>query len=104
MDVLVIGAGPAGFCKLIVDRGSRRILGCQIVGERAVELAQVAAVAMASGTTVHVLAAIPLSFPTDATVLGRAAIDTAQHLDAPGVWDVAAFALAHERGREWRHA
>jgi dihydrolipoamide dehydrogenase len=83
----IIDGRTVGFCKVIVDRGSRRILGCHIVGERAVELAQVAAVAMASGTTVDVLAGIPLSFPTYANVLGRAAIAAARQLEAPGVWD-----------------
>ena len=37
-----------GFCKLVVERGSCRILGCHVVGERAVEIAQLAAVAIAA--------------------------------------------------------
>ena len=40
------------------------ILGCHIVGERAVELARVAAVAIAAEMTVEQLARIPLSPPT----------------------------------------
>ena len=45
----IIDGRPDGFCKLIVDRGTHRILGCHVVGERAVEIAQVAAVAVAAG-------------------------------------------------------
>jgi len=88
----VIDGRPAGFCKLVAARGSRRILGCHIVGERAVELAQLAAVAMAAAAPVDVLARVPLSFPTYANVLGRAAIDAAHQLDAPGLWDTAELA------------
>ena len=60
------------------------------------ELAQLAAVAMTAGATVDMLAGIPLSFPTYANVLGRAAINAARQLDAPGVWDAAELALAPE--------
>ena len=83
MDVIVIGAGPAGV--LAASRAAE-------LGERAVELAQLAAVAMASEATVDVLARVPLSFPTYANVLGRAAIDAAHQLDAPDLWDVAELA------------
>jgi len=92
----LIDGRAVGFCKLIAARESHRILGCHVVGERAVELAQVAAVAMAAGATVDMLAGIPLSFPTYANVLGRAAIDAACQLEAPGVWDAAELALAPE--------
>jgi pyruvate/2-oxoglutarate dehydrogenase complex dihydrolipoamide dehydrogenase (E3) component len=90
----IIDGRTVGFCKLIVARASHRILGCHIVGERAVELAQVAAVAMASGATVDVLVGIPLSFPTYTNVLGRAALDAANQLNAPGIWDAAELATA----------
>ena len=45
----IIDGRTSGFCKLIVDSRTRQILGCHVVGERAVELTQVAAVAMAGG-------------------------------------------------------
>jgi dihydrolipoamide dehydrogenase len=89
----LIDGRPVGFCKLIVERGSHRILGCHIVGERAVEIAQVAAVAMAANTTVDVLAQIPFSFPTYTNVLGRAALDVAHQLNASGIWDAAELDL-----------
>ena len=45
----IIDGRTAGFCKLIVDRATRTILGCHVVGERAVEIVQVVAVAIAGG-------------------------------------------------------
>jgi pyruvate/2-oxoglutarate dehydrogenase complex dihydrolipoamide dehydrogenase (E3) component len=68
----IIDGRTAGFCKLIVDRTSRMILGCHIVGERAVEIVQMAAIAMAGRIPVDKLALIPISFPTYADVLFRA--------------------------------
>jgi hypothetical protein len=32
-----------GFCKVVVDRKTRGLLGCHVVGERAVEIVQLAA-------------------------------------------------------------
>jgi pyruvate/2-oxoglutarate dehydrogenase complex dihydrolipoamide dehydrogenase (E3) component len=83
-----IDGRSTGFCKLIVDRGSHRILGCHIVGERAVELAQVAATAMAANMRVEQLALVPFSFPTYASALGRAAIGAAIELDQSGKWAI----------------
>ena len=76
----IIDGRPAGFCKLIANRRDGTILGCHIVGERAVELAQSAAVAMAAGMTVEQLALVPFSFPTYANALSRAAIRAAREL------------------------
>lgn len=84
----IIDGRPTGFCKLIIDRERRTIVGCHIVGERAVELAQVAATAMAGGLTVEQLARVPFSFPTYANALGRAAINAAAELDASQMWAV----------------
>ena len=77
----IIDGRPAGFCKLIADREQRVILGSHIVGERAVELAQLAAIAMASRMRVEELALVPFSFPTYANALGRAAVRAASQLD-----------------------
>jgi dihydrolipoamide dehydrogenase len=76
----IIDGRPAGFCKLIADRQLHTILGCHIVGERAVELAQLAAIAMAAEMTVEQLALVPFSFPTYANALGRAAVRAAREL------------------------
>ena len=40
----IIDGRTAGFCKLVVDRATSRVLGCHVVGERAVEIAQVASI------------------------------------------------------------
>ena len=84
----IIDGRETGFCKLIADRQTHRILGCHIVGERAVELAQLAATAMAAEMPVEQLALVPYSFPTYANALGRAAIATAVELDQTGKWAV----------------
>ena len=77
----IIDGRTAGFCKLIADRTTRAILGCHVVGERAVEIVQVVAVAIAAGMRVDDLARVPLSFPTYAAMPGRAAYRAAQQLN-----------------------
>jgi pyruvate/2-oxoglutarate dehydrogenase complex dihydrolipoamide dehydrogenase (E3) component len=84
----IIDGRQRGFCKLIVDRQQHSILGCHIVGERAVELAQLAATAMAAQMPVEQLALVPYSFPTYANALGRAAANAAIQLDQTGQWAV----------------
>jgi pyruvate/2-oxoglutarate dehydrogenase complex dihydrolipoamide dehydrogenase (E3) component len=85
-------------CKLLVDRELHTILGCHVVGERAVELAQLAATAMAAKMPVEELALVPFSFPTYANALGRAAILTAIELDHTGMWAVDHLETAVEAG------
>ena len=79
----IIDGRPTGFCKLIVDRRRQTVLGCHIVGERAVELAQVAAIVIASGMTVKELVLVPFSFPTYANALARAAVNASRELASP---------------------
>ena len=83
----IIDGRTDGFCKLIVDRGTHQILGCHVVGERAVEITQVAAVAVTAAMPVEQFARIPLSFPTYTNVLGRAALDAARQLGVSDFWD-----------------
>ena len=82
----IIDGRPTGFCKLVADHETHTILGCHIVGERAVELAQLAALAVASGMKVEQLALVPFSFPTYANALGRAAVRAARQLDTRSRW------------------
>jgi dihydrolipoamide dehydrogenase len=77
----IIDGRPAGFCKLIADRATANILGCHVVGERAVEIVQVVAIAIAGGLRVDALAQVPLSYPTYAGILGRAAYRASEQLD-----------------------
>jgi pyruvate/2-oxoglutarate dehydrogenase complex dihydrolipoamide dehydrogenase (E3) component len=82
----IIDGRTAGFCKLIVDRATYKILGCHVVGERAVEITQVAAIAMAAGMRVDDLAQVPLSFPTYTGILGRVAASAARQLNLNVSW------------------
>jgi pyruvate/2-oxoglutarate dehydrogenase complex dihydrolipoamide dehydrogenase (E3) component len=70
----IIEGRTFGFCKLIVERERCRIVGCHVVGERAVEIAQLAAIAMAAQMPVDELARVAISFPTYAEVLVQAAV------------------------------
>ena len=82
----IIDGRTEGFCKLIVDRGTRKILGCHVVGERAVEIAQVISIVMAGGMRVDELAHVPLSFPTYAGILGRVAASATRQLNLEVGW------------------
>jgi pyruvate/2-oxoglutarate dehydrogenase complex dihydrolipoamide dehydrogenase (E3) component len=77
----IIDGRTNGFCKLIVDRDTRNILGCHVVGERAVEIVQAAAIAMVARMNVDNLAHVPLSFPTYIGVLGRVAASATRQLN-----------------------
>jgi pyruvate/2-oxoglutarate dehydrogenase complex dihydrolipoamide dehydrogenase (E3) component len=82
----IIDGRTFGFCKLIVDRATRKILGCHVVGERAVEITQVATIVITAGMRVDELAHIPLSFPTYAGILGRVAASITRQLNLPDYW------------------
>lgn len=82
----IIDGRTYGFCKLIVDRQTRLILGCHVVGERAVDITQVAALAIAAGMRVDDLARVPLSFPTYAGALGRVAAKITRELNLKVDW------------------
>ena len=73
---------------MIADRATSNILGCHVVGERAVDIVQVAAVAIAAGMGVDDLARVPLSFPTYAGILGRVAASAARRINPPVGWQV----------------
>ena len=77
----IIDGRTLGFCKLIADRPSAKILGCHVVGERAVEIVQLATIAIAAGMRVTDLAHVPLSFPTYGGILGRAAASVARQIN-----------------------
>ena len=68
-----------------------------MVGERAVEITQVAAIAMAAGMRVDDLAQVPLSFPTYAGILGRVRQRAARQLNLKVSWQAH---QAEMRGQE----
>jgi hypothetical protein len=82
----IIDGRTTGFCKIIVDRNARSVVGCHVVGERAVEIAQVASIVIAARMRVDDLARVPLSFPTYAGVLGRLAASAARQLNLSVSW------------------
>jgi dihydrolipoamide dehydrogenase len=84
----IIDGRKFGFCKLIVDRKTNRILGCHVVGERAVDIIQVATIAIAAGMPVDELARVALSYPTYADILVRVAVAAAQQLNLDVRWKV----------------
>ncbi len=55
---------PDGFCKLIADRDSHRLLGGHVVGEYSAETVQTVAACMAAGLTTEQVAELQLAFPT----------------------------------------
>jgi len=73
LDRAVIDDRPIGFCKLIISRATRQIVGAHVVGEQAVEVVQLAAAGMAAGMTVEQLAELELAYPTFTAIIGLAA-------------------------------
>ncbi len=82
----IIDGRELGFCKLIVDRKTYKILGCHVVGERAVDIVEAAAIALAAGMRVDDLARVALSFPTYAGILVRVAVKAAQQMNLDVGW------------------
>jgi hypothetical protein len=74
------------FASVVVDRKKAKILSCHVVGERAVEIAQVAAIAMSAGLGVVDLARVPQAFPTYTGNLVYAAAGAARELEVDVDW------------------
>lgn len=103
LDRSVIDGRTEGFCKLIVDRESRHIVGAHVVGEQAAEVVQLVATGMAAGARVEDLAQVELAYPTFTAIVGLAARQLVREL---GVVPLAPTwrALAGPRDAEWEHA
>ena len=100
MDRAVIDGLPVGFCKLIVDRATERVIGAHVVGEQAVEVVQMVAAGMAGGLTVDQLADLEFAYPTFAAIVGLAARQLQRELGNVPVaqeWRE----LKQLRGAEW---
>jgi dihydrolipoamide dehydrogenase len=82
----IIDGRKFGFCKLITDRKTHGILGCHVVGDRAVEIAQVAAIAIDAGMRVEELARVPLAYPTYTGILAKVAASAARQLNLKDSW------------------
>ncbi len=55
---------PAGFCKLIVERDRRYILGAHVLGEYSAEVIQTASACMAANLRIEQIAELQPAFPT----------------------------------------
>ena len=84
IDRAVIDDATNGFCKLIVARDSRQVLGAHVVGEQALEVTQMVAAAMAAGAQIGDLARLEIAYPTYAAIVGLAARRIMRELDAKG--------------------
>lgn len=103
LDRAVIDGHMIGFCKLIVDRDTRLVIGAHIAGESAIETIQMVAAGIAGKMTIEQFADLELAYPTFAAVVGLAAREIARELKAIAVvpeWR----ALGKPRGAEWERA
>ena len=62
-----------GFCKIIVDKETEKLLGAHMLGSYSAEVIQVAATCMAADMSVRDMANLGLAFPTFTEALGMAA-------------------------------
>ena len=69
----VVDNHPEGFCKLIVERRHRYILGAHVIGEYSVEIIQMVAACMAGSMRVEQVAELQLAYPTFTEAVGMAA-------------------------------
>jgi pyruvate/2-oxoglutarate dehydrogenase complex dihydrolipoamide dehydrogenase (E3) component len=100
LDRAVIDRRIEGFCKLVVDRSSRRIAGAHVVGEQAVEVVQIAAAAMAAEMPVERLAEVEFAYPTFTSIVGLAARQVVHGLrlgNEAAAWE----AMGRPRQAEW---
>lgn len=90
LDRAVIDGRTEGFCKLIVERESRKILGGHVVGEQAVEVVQILAATMAGELRVEQLADLELAYPTFTAIVGLAARQAVEKIEGathrPHAW------------------
>lgn len=79
-----LGEGDSeGFVQIVAEKGTGRIVGCQIVGPHAVEIIHEVAVAMRHGVGVAALAATVHAHPTVSEVVRMACADAAGKVGQP---------------------
>ena len=103
MDRAVIDGHPVGFCKLIVDRDSKLVIGAHVVGEQAVEVVSMVAAGITGKLTVDQMADIEFAYPTFAGIVGLAAREIQRELGSIPVaseWRE----LRQIRGAEWERS
>lgn len=103
LDRAVIDDRKVGFCKLIADRRTNKVLGAHVVGEHAVEIVSTVSAGMAGGLQIQQLADLELAYPTFVAVVGLAARQIAREVGAVDVkpeWRD----LKEIRGAEWERS
>lgn len=70
-----------GITKLVVEKGSRRLIGVHVIGERATELVHIGQTAMLSNATINLFIEMVFNFPTLAESYKYAAYDCLRQLD-----------------------
>ena len=78
-----------GFCKLIVDRHQKTIVGGHVLGEYSAEIIQVIVACMTAGMTIDRVAELPFAFPTFTEGISMAAQKICSELGVgnfPPVW------------------
>ncbi len=75
--------GAAGHVTIVVDRGTRTLLGTFMAGPAATEAIHEAVLAIRTGTTLDVLADTVHAFPTMARVMGDLIVQTVSDLAVP---------------------
>jgi dihydrolipoamide dehydrogenase len=101
LDRAVIDGRTEGFCKLIVSRATRQVLGAHVVGEQAVEVVQIAAAGMAAAMRVEQLAELELAYPTFTAVIGLAARQIVRDLGLTPLAQEWRTLRPVARGAEW---
>jgi pyruvate/2-oxoglutarate dehydrogenase complex dihydrolipoamide dehydrogenase (E3) component len=104
LDRAVIDGYTEGFCKFVVSRQTREVLGAHVVGEQAVEVVHLVAAHMASGLSIESLAKLELAYPTYVSIVGLTARRAVFHLGlmelAPEICDIGPFYAAEWERRD----
>ncbi len=100
LDRAVIDRRTEGFCKLVVDAETQRVVGAHVIGEQAVEVVQIAAAAIAAEMPVERLAEIEFAYPTFTAIVGLAARQVVHALRL-GADATAWEAMGRPRQSEW---
>ena len=103
LDRAVIDGRTEGLCKLIVARGSGRVVGAHVIGEQALEVVQVVAAGMAARVTVDRLAELELAYPTFTGVVGLAARQLCREMGLIARSGECAALVEEPRATEWEH-
>lgn len=80
---------PEGFCKLVVDRRTRAVLGAHLIGDYSGEIVQMVAACMAARMPVEQIAELQLAYPTFTEAVTMAAQKVCRTIGVgqfPEVW------------------